>query len=121
MKKRIIISINYNKFLLPEDVNIGEVINTISYMIELDSDGYGANERYIPKEEGVMVEIKSVSEDKIRALSEDEKRDDEIKTLKNSVSYKDTQLDKLKKEMEEIKCINQALCEKEDGGDGEDR
>ena len=120
MKKRLIITIDYNNYLLPESSDIGNALAIFSSMIKVNRDGYGKDARYIPQEDEVEIEFKQINESQIQALSETEKAEKEMKSLKSSISYKDERIKKLEKEISEVKCINQALCEKDEGNEGDE-
>ena len=112
MKIRTIVTIDYNHYLLPEG-NSGELLGAFSQMIKVRNKGYGKDEIFIPEEEIPCIEFKMVLADRVRVLTTEEKEQDRIKELESGLEFQKTQREKLQKEIEELKCINKALCEKE--------
>ena len=112
MKTRTIVTIDYTHYLLPEG-SAGELLGAFSQMIKVRTKGYGKDELFIPEEELPSIEFRMILADRVRMLTTEEKELDRIKELEIGLEFQKTQREKLQKEIEKLKCINKALCEKE--------
>ena len=119
---RQILEIGYDRYLIPEDANVGIFIDLFSRLSKVETEGYGDNEIFIPGKQGVLIQIRCVDDERVRQMTEDEKSEKNTKELKQSLGYKNNEIERLKKEVKEIKCVNAALCEqsgKEPGNEQE--
>ena len=106
-----VLSIDYKKYIGKKDINVGEAINVLTSLIRVNEEGYGKDAIYEPKQESIHIQVDYVRDDQIRPLTKEEKEHKELNDLKQQMGWRDSEIKDLKKKLENLECINKALCE----------
>lgn len=97
--KTYIVSFGYNRYAT-DDAQLAVACLNMQNVKEKPVDGKYV---YTPTDED-EVEVKAVSPDRIRSLTPDERENEELCTAKSSANWNRKENERLRKEVEELKC-----------------
>ena len=102
--KRLLISISYHYFVLPEGADISGAIKTIGHLMPVERESYEGQTIYSP-EKDVSISFDLIDEKLIRIPTPEEKENKKIKDLESSISYRDSQIKERDSRIKELECI----------------
>jgi len=111
MSRCVLIKIGYSMFVAPMNEDIGPTINLLESLVKVDQEYVDGEYIYTPEEKAENLGISFINISNVRELSKDEKENKEISSLKQTISWRDSTIEDLKKKLElaECKCkINEA-------------
>ena len=110
MKTRLIVTLDYNKYLLPED-RASELMGAFAHLVKVKSKGYGKDQIFVPEEERPSIEFVVAFDNQIRPETPEEIESAKIEELESSLKYNKGRVDDLLKKVEALECVNKKLAE----------
>ena len=111
---KTIITIGYDNFV-SDNVDVGEIIGTLSSLRKVSQSGYGADAIYVPEEHPVQISVQCVRDTMVRQRTTEEQESKDITSLKYVVTNLEEKLKEAEEKTKDLECVNKALCEQTEG------
>ena len=103
MEKKAIISFGYNYFVADVELAI-KALDVFENLVLVNREYVDGRYIFQPAKAQESVTVEFIPADRVRAITKEEKENKEIKDLKNSIAFRDTQIREKDEKLEALQC-----------------